>query len=617
MNGKVPGKKGGTVPDMRFENNTKMLLWFLRGSKRYFVFSAVSAALLGFVELINPRVVGFTVDSVIGSRPVRLPALPERILERAGGIPYLKEHLYLIALFIVCVALLDVVFRTGFRMGNARGAETLVKTMRDDLYTHIVRLPYAWHNTHQTGDIIQRCTSDVETIRSFFSEQLVQLFRSAVFILLALYFMAAISVPLMLIAAVFIPVIIINSLTFHKGISTRFRQVDEEEGRLSTIVQENLTGVRVVRAFGREKAERDRFETQNEVYQNADLNLSNLFVRFWSIGSFLSNFQRFVIVMAGALFCVKGQITGGDYIAFIGINAITTWPVRMLGRLISEMSKAGISVDRIRYIMNAEEEEPCADKETPQLSGDIAFSHVSFGFEEDKPVLRDVSFTIRGGETTGILGATGSGKSTLMYLLTRLYEPDAGAITIGGVSLDRIPRRYVREHVGIVLQEPYLFSRTIGENIAIGTKQTEPLMIREAARVAALDDTIDAFAQGYETFVGERGVTLSGGQKQRTAIAQALVRDPDVLILDDALSAVDTETDARIRESLRKKTSGMTVVLITHRITTLMYADRIIVLDSGRVAEEGTHKELLARNGIYRRVYTLQTGSGTGGEGSI
>lgn len=601
--------KGMETQNTRFQSNKQMLLYFLRDSRHFFAISMVSACLLALFALVNPRVIGVTIDSVLGTEPFDLPAPFVRMIEGLGGRDFLRTHLYLIAVFVIVCALLDALWRYLYRVGASRGAETLLKTMRDDLYRHIIRLPFSWHGQHQTGDIIQRCTSDVDTIRAFLSEQLVVLVRMVVWVLFALVFMFRISVPLTLIAAVFIPIIILNSLFYHRRIARAFKVVDEEEGKLSAIAQENLTGVRVVRAFGREMYERKRFETQNDMFANADMVLSKLFVTFWSIGSFLSRFQIFVIMIVGAAFCVSGALTGGRYLEFIGYNTMISWPIRMLGRIISQMSKAGISIERIRYIMNAEEERDDPDVTDAPIDRDIVFSHVTFGYNEGLDVINDVSFTIPAGKTVGILGATGSGKSTLMYLLERLYDlsPEQGTITIGGTDLRKIRRAHVRERIGMVLQEPYLFSRTLGENITIAAKQgADKDRMKRAARIAALDTTIASFSAGYETAVGERGVTLSGGQKQRTAIAQMLIRNPDVMIFDDSLSAVDAETDVKIRQALKKETSDATVILIAHRITTLMHADKIIVLDKGRVVEEGTHEELLAHNGIYKKIYDLQ-----------
>ena len=334
---------------------------------------------------------------------------------------------------------------------------------------------------------------------------------------------------------------------------------------------------------------------------------------FWASGDLISGLQLLTVMLLGAHLAVQGTLTAGEYISFVFYNALLSWPVRELGRIISDMSKAGVSIDRIAYILNSEPEPEDPGALEPDLSGDIVFSHVNYRYEgTNAEVLEDVSFTVHAGETVGILGGTGSGKSTLMYLLDKLYElpPENGSISIGGVDIRAIRTSYLRSKIGMVLQEPFLFSRTLEENISITQgsleKEERRSMVRRAAGIASLDRTIQRFAHGYATPVGERGVTLSGGQKQRTAIAQMLVKDPPIMIFDDSLSAVDAQTDAKIRRGLKENLAQSTVILIAHRITTLMQADRIIVLDKGHVAEEGTHEQLLAKGGIYARIYELQ-----------
>ena len=330
---------------------------------------------------------------------------------------------------------------------------------------------------------------------------------------------------------------------------------------------------------------------------------------FWTSGDLVSYLQTLVILVYGSYLAASGRITAGELIAFISYNELLNWPIRALGRTIAELSKTGISIDRLRYIMNAEVEQDAPDAVCPPMNRDIVFDHVSYAYDNGQgEVLRDVSFRIRGGSVFGILGGTGSGKSTLMHLLDRLYDlpEDGGRILIGDTDISKIQTAYLRQHVGMVLQEPYLFSRTLSENIAITQKRVVLDEVRRAARTASLDDTIEHFTKGYDTYVGERGVTLSGGQKQRTAIAQMLIRKPEIMIFDDSLSAVDAETDAKIREALKSRTAGSTVILISHRISTLMHADSILVLDKGRVAAQGTHGELLETSPIYRRIYQLQ-----------
>ena len=590
-----------------FPTNGSMIFYFLRGSKRWFFAAILSAWVVSLLDLVNPRIIGFTVDSVIDETGTNVPWWLAAFVKRVGGLTAIRSHLWMIALLVAGIALARALFRYFFEYFNTKGAEKLVKTMRDDLFGHILRLPYKWHSENAAGDIIQRCTSDVDTVKVFVSEQMTGLFRTMILMVLSLIFMFRIHTYLALASAFFIPVIIGYSLIFHNRIAASFEKADVEEGRLSSIAQENLTGVRVIRAFGREAYEKKRFEDQNRTYTSYWVRLMRTMSFFWSSGDLVSYLQTLVILVYGSSLAIRGAITAGDLIAFISYNELLTFPVRALGRTISEMSKAGISIDRLRYIMNAHEENDLPGAVTPPMDRDIFFDHVSFRYENaNAKALSDVTFRIHAGNVFGILGGTGSGKSTLVHLLDRLYEPSEGRILIGDTDIKAIQRLYLREHIGMVLQEPYLFSRTLGDNIAMTKDEVVPEEIADAARIASLDETVQHMRSGYDTYVGERGVTLSGGQKQRTAIAQMLIKKPEIMIFDDSLSAVDAETDAKIREALQEKMAGRTVILISHRISTLMQADSILVLDHGKVAAQGTHEELLVTSPIYKKIFDLQ-----------
>ena len=599
--------------EQKTKGNAALIWDFLRGSKRFFVVAILSAALSSLAEMINPQIIRIALDHVIGSQPTDALSAPVLALaERFGGFAYLRQHLWIMASAIVIVAFFGVVGQYLFRVCNTKGAETLVKTMRDRLYAHIARLPFGWHMKNRTGDIIQRCTSDIDTLKRFVAEQLTSIFRITILVILSLAFMLSMNPLLTLIAFLPMPLIIIYSMRFHKKIGAGFLDCDENEGKLSAMAQENLTGVRVVRAFGRERYEKDRFEAHNEYYTGLWVKLSKVMSTYWSSADVFSGLQVMLVVVFGAVFCLKGRMIPGEYVAFLSYNQLLVWPIRMLGRMISEMSKAGVSIERIAYIMNSEEEQDEPDAVDADMTGDIRFEHVNFGYENSPQMLYDVDFTIPAGTTLGILGGTGSGKSTMMALLDKLYpvEPGKGRITIGGVDVRKIRTEHLRRHIGMVLQEPYLFSRTLEENIAITRPELSREEVREAARAACLDETIESFAKGYETFVGERGVTLSGGQKQRAAIARTLTQNTPIMIFDDSLSAVDTETDAKIRAALQKRFGTATVILISHRITTLSKADQILVLDKGRIIERGSHDELKQAGGIYQKIYEIQSGAG-------
>lgn len=597
---------GGTIPSGR------LLLMFLDGSKRFFAVSMISSLVLSAIDLVNPQIIRFTVDTVIGKEKSALPGFANRIVDLIGGVPVLRERLWIIAAAITVFALLSAVFRYIQRLYNTKASETLVETVRNLLFAHIERLPFGWHMKNRTGDIIQRCTSDVDTVKEFLSEQLTAILQIVIKVVFSLAVMFSMNAKLALAATLTMPVILLYSAIFGRRIGKHFRECDENEGILSAMAQENLTGVRVVRAFGREEYERERFGKQNDHYTGLWVRLARLLSAFWGMGDFIAGTQALLIMTLGIVSCVKGGMTSGEFIAFVTYNAMLAWPIRRLGRMISEMSKAGISIDRLNYIMSSEEEKDRDGAGEPDMHGDIVFDDVSFAYEGCPELLSHISFTARAGKTVGILGGTGSGKSTLMYLLDRLYElPEDGSggrITIGGTDIKDIKAAYLRKNIGIVLQEPYLFSRTIAENIGITRPDITMDEIREASAIACLDDTVTGFSEGYDTFVGERGVTLSGGQKQRAAIARMLTEKTPIMIFDDSLSAVDAETDAAIRAGLDRQLGGATVFLISHRTSTLMNSDLILVLDRGRIAEMGRHDELMAIDGgIYRRIYDIQT----------
>ena len=560
-----------------------------------------AASAFALVRTLFTQIIRFTVDHALLGETEGLPAF---LLNAPAG-----QILVWCAAAAAAVALLE--FGAGFVQDSnlPKGSERFVKSLRDALYGHIQRLPYRWHVQNPTGDIIQRCTSDVEVVRNFIAEQMVELLSTTFLIVVYMAAMFTMNVKISLFVFAFIPVIVGYSLVFYRRISKGYQKADEAEGELSSDVQENITGVRVVRAFGRERDELEKFRKKNNNYANIWMKLGDMMTVFWSLGDVMSMAQVFGVVAIGVHLCVKGEITLGTYLAFVSYTRQLTWPVRALGRTLSEMSKAGVSIDRLLYILGAEQEQSPAKPLTANLSGDICFDHVSFAYEQKK-VLCDVSFTVKGGTTLGVLGETGSGKSTIALLLSRLYDPGEGTITIGGVNVRDMEQSELRRSVGVVLQEPFLFSRTVAQNIAITRENVSQAEIEQAAKEACLHESIEGFQSGYETVVGERGVTLSGGQKQRTAIARTLLEHAPIMVFDDALSAVDAKTDEAIRGRLREAAGGSTMILIAHRVATLMQADQIIVLKDGQIIERGTPQELLEQNGVFAHTARMQSAEG-------
>ena len=591
-----------TTQKLSRREKVRLVTHYLRGCWGYFIAALVFSCLSMAFNALTPQIIRLTVDSVLDSKT---PELPARLLPLWNTLTQSTlRALWLAAAAVLLVAILRGFCAYGQRINLSKGSETYVKSLRDDLYSHIERLTFAWHKANPTGDIIQRCTSDVDVIRNFVCNQLIEVIRTVFLIVLYLYIMFSMNVRLSLVSAAIIPVVGLSSGVFYRKISSRYQVADEAEGELTTCAQENLTGVRVVRAFGRERFEDDKFDEKNNRFARLWVKLGKLLSVYWASGTLLTCIQVMVIILVGVVETVHGRMTLGAFIAFVSYNESLAWPVRSLGRVLSEMSKAGVSMDRVGYVLNAQEEQD-PPQAKPFEAGDIAFDHVSFRYEGQE-VLHDLSFTIRRGETFAILGGTGSGKSTLVQLLDRLYDVESGSITIGGTDLREFARSELRKNIGFVLQEPFLFSQTIRENICAARPGATEEEMREAARIACVDEAISAFPEGYDTVVGERGVTLSGGQKQRVAIARMLLQKTPVMIFDDSLSAVDAETDAKIRSALRETLRDATVILISHRIPTLMQADRILVLEDGRLSALGTHEELIAQPGIYKEIYDIQ-----------
>lgn len=590
------------------KNGFEVILPYTKGLKKYFLISAIAIVIRVFVNFSTPQVIRVTIDYIIKNERIALPQVLINMVNSIGGVEFLKHNLWVPALAIVVLSLITCICDYANKVSISKGSEGIVRNLRNKLFDHIQKLPYSWHAKNQTGDTIQRATQDVDLVRRFISSQLAELFRVSMLIIIALILMFSMNVKLSLIALAYIPVVILYNGIFYGIVSKGFSKADEADGKLYATAQENLTGVRVVRAFGREKYEVDKFDKRNRAYSDLWINLGHKLSLYWSSGDLFSGLQVLTIIVMGTIEAVNGNITLGEFLAFVQYNSMLVWPIRAFGRVLSEMSKTKVSLKRISEILNEEEEVDDENALTPEIRGkDIEFKNVSFKYS-DKPIIDNLNFKIEAGKTFAILGGTGSGKSTIMHLLDRLYDIDdgCGQITIGGVDIKNIRLSHLRKNIGMVLQEPFLYSKTIGKNIAIQENETDIDMVKRVASIACVHDSVEGFTNGYETMVGERGVTLSGGQKQRVAIARMLMQNAPIMVFDDSLSAVDSETDAKIRHALKNNRKGATTILISHRVTTLMQADVIMVLDKGSIADIGTHEELLNRDGIYRSIYNVQ-----------
>jgi len=569
----------------------------LSGHRTLYVLALASAALGTLFSYLPPLFLRSILDSGLGHAPWALPA------------PWASVGASLAGLFLAAVASAGLSFVSGF--GTQKVAEGMARALRQKLFGHIQHLPFEELAKAPAGDWVQRCTSDVDTLRRLAALQFPELVNNIFQASWALPILFTIHPALAWYAVPLLPVVLGFSFYFFTQVQKAFKQSDESEGRLSGVIQENVTGVRVVKAFARQDYEIQRFAKENSHYRKVTQKLIDLFAIYWGTVNFLSMVQVGLVLTAGVGFVQDGRASVGTVVMFLSMTGMLVWPIRQLGRVLTDMGKAQVSWDRIREILGKDPE----DLGVPPISefpwkGKIEFRNVSVR-REGRSLLEDLTFTLEAGKTVALLGPTGSGKSTLVHLLAGLIDYE-GEIFLDGRELGSIPKGELRRQVGLVLQEPWLFAKTIGENIGLAHGDVRPEEIVAAARVASFHEGIEAFPHGYDTLLGERGVTLSGGQRQRTAISQMLLRPRPVLVFDDSLSAVDNHTDAQIRRSLRDlskngqgRSSG-TIVLISHRLSTLAQADTILVLEKGRLVQQGNHQQLVRVEGLYRRMAELQ-----------
>jgi ATP-binding cassette subfamily B protein len=585
-------------------------LWRLTRGQRLRFFFALVTLLAGTLLLyLAPQIVRFAIDGIL-DQSARVPRWVMSILAALDARAKPIRALILAGCAVLAVTLVAGVFMYFRGRWAAFAAESIARSLRMRLYDHLQHLPVGYHDKAQTGDQVQRCTSDVDTVRQLFASQAVEIARALALLAIGLPLMFWMDRALALVAVAVLPMIVAFAIVFFGRVRGSFKRMDDAEGAMTATLQENLTGIRVVRAFARQEFESARFGEKNRAHRDLNIKLFRVMALYWSLSDFMSFLQGMLVLFVGAWRAYHGHITLGTLVAFVSYMQLYLWPVRQMGRVLTELGKATVSIARIQEILDAPREADPRTASYPDLpariDGRICIEHVSLDHGETR-VLDDVSLDIPAGQTIAIVGPSGSGKSTLVQLLLRFYDYAHGRVTLDGMEIRLLPRKYVREQFSVVMQEPFLYSKTLRDNIRLGRHAAPEEQIIESAKIARIHESIESFDKKYDTLVGERGVTLSGGQRQRVAIARAILKDAPVLILDDALSAVDTHTETVILDALKRRRGRHTTIVIAHRLSTLMHADQIAVLDGGRIVQLGTHAELIDQDGLYRKLWQIQT----------
>ncbi len=529
------------------------------------------------------------------------------LLNILGGPEWVFNHKWIIAISTVVIGLITAgffIFRGIMRSSIGTG---ISKRIRLDLFYHIERLPYSFIKTHNNGDLLQTCMRDESTLRMFLVRQFFSLCQTFLTLIISFVILLTLDWKIALTSIALIPPLMLYSYFLIRKEAKLYRLTDDSEAVVIGKIEENINSIRVVKAYNNERNEIKEFKEDLLDYKKKYIKWRRVGSFFFSSTDILVFGEIIATALMSAYLCYVGDISLGTLIIAITYTAAVVWPIREAVSTINDFSKAMVAVDRMKLILD----HPLEDIDsglTPKIEGEIIFDNVSFKYDDDeKEILDSVSFKIRPGQTVAIMGKTGSGKSTLSSLLTRLYEYSSGSILIDNVELKNIQRKHIRKNVAMVLQEPFLFSRSIYENMTIANKDVTMDDVNEALKTADFYDTVAAFKDGYNTIIGERGTTLSGGQRQRLAMARTILNNAPIVIFDDSLSAVDVETDIRIRSALKQRKHKSTTLIVTHRVMTAKDADLIIVLNDGKVDQIGSHDELIKKNGFYQKIYKIQT----------
>jgi ATP-binding cassette subfamily B protein len=585
-------------------------LWKITAGQRLrYAASIVAMAASNLAMFGAPLVAKYAIDVVIegdlahGAAP--LVALSTRAAAATGSAPVVV-YLVVSALAAVAITAVGGYFLYLRGITAAVASEAIVRRLREELYRHLHALQARFYDKADTGDLVQRCSSDVETLRVFLSSDVVEIGRAILLVLTVTPILFWMDTRLAWASLALLPFIFLGAFVFFTKVKALFQVTDEAEGEMTAVLQENLTGIRVVRAFARQEFETSKFAARNAAFRDHNNRLIALMGKYWGTQDLFSQGQIALVLFFGATFVMDGSLTVGTLFAFLTYIGMIIWPIRQLGRVLTDSGKAIVALGRMNDILHEPEETLEAAPLTGRADGAIAFRNVTFGYDPARPVLHDLSLTARAGETVALVGAPGAGKSTVIRLLLRLYPYAHGSITIDGHEVAGVSRQWLRSQIGVVLQDPFLYSRTVAQNLRVGRSDAPVEHIEQAARDAAIHESIERLQDGYEALVGERGVTLSGGQRQRLALARALLKDPPVLVLDDSLSAVDTGTEALILAALRARRGRHTTLVIAHRLSSVRDADRILVLEAGRLVQSGSHDALVAEPGPYRRLCEIQ-----------